>query len=166
MKQSLSKTVLVFLIISGPLLAFAQEQSCTGKIQSVATRAGVNISSTLLFEPVEGAIGNTLAIKADFTDAKELVICSLDSNVDTGETVDIDPANVDTSYAPVAGMPIPDSFLKNPVRVSGALCQQWLASSQLALALELDITLTYAAGQIDSCEQVGMAYPNSLRIER
>lgn len=165
MYKSIIKIAFISLLAVSPTIGFTQEKSCTGKIQAITSRAGIVYNNQFLINPIEDSTGNMLSIKADFSGETDITLCSLDSSVNTGTSIDIDPANIDPSMIPPGFVPPVDPFI-NPINVSSALCQQWFTSVQLALALDLSVTLTYPEGRVNSCNELNGSYPTSLRIAR
>jgi hypothetical protein len=164
--------IIVCCLMMLSLNSYAQDTSCSGTINSVTTTVGSLVDDSLLLEGSDSGIGNFLSVTASFTGNTDIVLCSLDSVVDTEaplafDASDIDPAQVPLGFSQQAAF----DFLKSQAKmdISAALCQQWFTVAQMALLTEFTVELNYPSNKLASCDDLAgtsNVYPVSLQVTR
>lgn len=173
MISRISKSTLCLCLMIQALAVSAEDISCTGKIQSVTTIASRFFDDRLVevIAPIPDSRGNILALSATFTSGDTIQICGLEVPYETGAGLDISLDNFDFSDGRFFTEEEKLEFQRDGARIFVApqLCQQWFASAQMALALDLDLTLRYPEETLDSCDSLSsdnLVVPTSLTISR
>ncbi len=136
----MTRPAFLFLTLAlAPAIAVAQDTLCTMVPAHVRMDSGA--SRVGLLKP------GKLYIRGEAFGGEYVPVCKLDDSAETGK-----PHPDDPTFS---------------ITVSAEQCDRWVTAAELALALEMEVTLAYEASVQPDCENLKEnAYPYMLTVAR